>query len=187
MFRESQNIMNGSFFDRIGVADMEKIHSAVIGWIFSDDCKALTNQQKSELLCSLFHVNPSQTFNSFVVEVEHHDIDILITFLNKTFNESFQLLHPPCDCIVRLSIPCRFDGLSAYSPRTSDQCQSVNLSGECSFFHGCQSAFLQHFNVCHFSFPLPVFASRTGYTPHPPRRCISSPSARAYIPGTVFP
>ena len=70
--------MNGSFFDKIGVADMEKVHSAVIGWIFSDDCKALTNQQKSELLCSLFHVNPSQTFNSFVVEVEHHDIDVLI-------------------------------------------------------------------------------------------------------------
>lgn len=84
MFRESQNIMNGSFFDRIGVADMEKIHSAVIGWIFSDDCKALTNQQKSELLCSLFHVNPSQTFNSFVVEVEHHDIDILIITDNNT-------------------------------------------------------------------------------------------------------
>ena len=78
MYRESWNIMNGSFFDRIGVADMEKVHSAVIGWIFSNDCKALTNQQKSELLCSLFHVNPSQTFNSFVVEVEHHDIDILI-------------------------------------------------------------------------------------------------------------
>lgn len=84
MYRESQNIMNGSFFDRIGVADMEKVHSAVIGWIFSDDCKALTNQQKSELLCSLFHVNPSQTFNSFVVEVEHHDIDILIITDNNT-------------------------------------------------------------------------------------------------------
>ena len=84
MFRESQNIMNGSFFDRIGVADMEKVHSAVIGWIFSDDCKAITNQQKSELLCSLFHVNPSQTFNSFVVEVEHHDIDILIITDNNT-------------------------------------------------------------------------------------------------------
>lgn len=76
--------MNGSFFDKIGVADMEKVHSAVIGWIFSDECKALTNQQKSELLCSLFHVMPSQTFNSFVVEVEHHDIDILIITDNDT-------------------------------------------------------------------------------------------------------
>ena len=63
---------------------MEKVHSAVIGWIFSDECKALTNQQKSELLCSLFHVKPSQTFNSFVVEVEHHDIDVLIITDNNT-------------------------------------------------------------------------------------------------------
>ena len=70
--------MNGSFFERIGVADMEKVHSAVIGWIFSDDCKALTYQKKSELLCSLFQVSPVQTFNSIVVEVEHHDIDVLI-------------------------------------------------------------------------------------------------------------
>lgn len=76
--------MNGSFFDRIGVADMEKVHSAVIGWIFSDDCEAITTQQKSELLCSLFDVSPSQTFKSFVVEVEHHDIDILIITDNNT-------------------------------------------------------------------------------------------------------
>ena len=79
--------MNGSFFDKIGIADMEKVHSAVIGWIFSDECKALTNQQKSELLCSLFHVMPSQTFNSFVVEVEHHDIDVLIITDNNIFRE----------------------------------------------------------------------------------------------------
>ena len=56
MYRQSQNNMNGSFFDRIGVADMEKVHSAVIGWIFSDDCNALTNQQKSDLLSCLFQV-----------------------------------------------------------------------------------------------------------------------------------
>ena len=85
MYRESWKCnMNGSFFDKIGVADMEKVHSAVIGWMFSDDCKALTKQKKSELLCSLFHVSPSQTFNSFVVEVEHHDIDILIITDNNT-------------------------------------------------------------------------------------------------------
>ena len=69
--------MNGDFFNRIGVADMEKVHSAVIGWMFSDDCLALTPQQKTELLCGLFGEN-HQTFNSIRVEVEHHDIDILI-------------------------------------------------------------------------------------------------------------
>jgi hypothetical protein len=70
--------MNGSFFDKIGIADMEKVHSAVIGWIFSDDCNALNKQQKSNLLCSMFGIRPGQTFSSFEVKVEHHDIDVLI-------------------------------------------------------------------------------------------------------------
>ena len=76
--------MNGSFFDKIGVADMEKVHSAVISWMFSDDCCALNKQQKSELLCSLFNVRSVQAFNSFEVKVEHHDIDILIITDNDT-------------------------------------------------------------------------------------------------------
>ena len=76
--------MNGSFFDKIGVADMEKVHSAVIGWMFSDDCCALNKQQKSELLRSLFNVRSVQAFNSFEVKVEHHDIDILIITYNDT-------------------------------------------------------------------------------------------------------
>lgn len=76
--------MNGSFFDKIGVADMEKVHSAVIGWMFSDDCCALNKQQKSELLCSLFNVRSVQAFNSFEVKVEHQDIDILIITDNDT-------------------------------------------------------------------------------------------------------
>ena len=76
--------MNGSFFDKIGIADMEKVHSAVIGWLFSDECCALNKQQKSELLCSLFNVRPVQSFNSFEVKVEYHDIDILIITDNNT-------------------------------------------------------------------------------------------------------
>ena len=83
MYRKSHEIMNGSFFDKIGVADMEKVHSAVIGWIFSDDCCALNKQQKSVLLCSLFNVRPVQIFNSFEVKAGHHDIDILMTFENE--------------------------------------------------------------------------------------------------------
>lgn len=76
--------MNGDFFNRIGIADMEKVHSAVIGWIFSDQCKALTLNQKSELLCGLFDVTPVQYFNDFRVEVEHHNIDVIIITDEKT-------------------------------------------------------------------------------------------------------
>lgn len=76
--------MNGDFFNRIGIADMEKVHSAVIGWIFSDQCKALTLNQKSELLCGLFDVTPVQYFNDFRAEVEHHNIDVIIITDEKT-------------------------------------------------------------------------------------------------------
>lgn len=76
--------MNGDFFNRIGIADMEKVHSAVIGWIFSNQCKALTLNQKSELLCGLFDVTPVQYFNDFRVEVEHHNIDVIIITDEKT-------------------------------------------------------------------------------------------------------
>ncbi len=76
--------MNGDFFNRIGVADMEKVHSAVIGWMFSNDCKALTANQKSELLCGLFNVTPVQYFKDFRVEVEHHNIDVIIITDEKT-------------------------------------------------------------------------------------------------------
>ncbi len=57
---------------------MEKVHSAVIGWMFSKDCNALTPKQKSELLCGLFNVTPVQVFTDFSVEVERHNIDIII-------------------------------------------------------------------------------------------------------------
>ena len=67
-----------SFFDRIGLADMEKVHSAVIGWLFSDYCQALDNIQKSELLCSLFSVTPIKVFQTIKVELEQHNMDIII-------------------------------------------------------------------------------------------------------------
>lgn len=70
--------MNGDFFNRIGVADMEKVHSAVIGWMFSNNCNALTPEQKSELLCGLFGVKPIHKFSIKKVEVEHHNIDLII-------------------------------------------------------------------------------------------------------------
>ena len=57
---------------------MEKVHSAVIGWLFSDDCQALDNIQKSELLCSLFCVAPIKVFQTIRVEVEQHNIDVII-------------------------------------------------------------------------------------------------------------
>ncbi len=49
-----------NFFNAIGVADMEKVHSAVIGWILSDKCEAFGIDKKSELLCQLFDQQPNR-------------------------------------------------------------------------------------------------------------------------------
>lgn len=74
-----------NFFDAIGVADMEKVHSAVIGWMLSDKCDAFgTGDEgrkiRSELLQRLFRI-PEESFEVFD-KIESHlewrNIDILI-------------------------------------------------------------------------------------------------------------
>lgn len=57
---------------------MEKVHSAIMGWLFSDDCQALDIIQKSELLCKLFRVESIEVFQTIRTEVEHHNIDVII-------------------------------------------------------------------------------------------------------------
>lgn len=66
-----------NFFNAIGVADMEKVHSAVIGWMLSDKCQAFDIKAKSTLLCNLFQENV-RIFNTIDVHVEVYNIDILI-------------------------------------------------------------------------------------------------------------
>ena len=66
-----------NFFNAIGVADMEKVHSAVIGWMLSDKCNAFDIKEKSTLLCNLFKEN-IRIFKNIVVQVEVYNIDILI-------------------------------------------------------------------------------------------------------------
>ncbi len=69
---------NGHFFSRIGLADMEKIHSAVIGWIFSEDCQAYTLDEKSSVLNELAAINPV-TYKYINSITETNNVDILIT------------------------------------------------------------------------------------------------------------
>ena len=66
-----------NFFNAIGVADMEKVHSAVIGWMLSDKCQAFDIKAKSTLLCNLFQENV-RVFKTIIVQVEVYNIDILI-------------------------------------------------------------------------------------------------------------
>lgn len=48
--------MKLTFFDHIGTADMERIHSATIAWMISDSCEAFTLEERARFLKSLFNV-----------------------------------------------------------------------------------------------------------------------------------
>lgn len=69
--------MKQNIFQAIGLADLEKVHSAVIGWMLSENCNAFNIKAKSELLCKIFGASVS-TFNKINVIVEIHNLDILI-------------------------------------------------------------------------------------------------------------
>ena len=93
MYRESTNEIMKNFFNAIGVADMEKVHSAMIAWILDDENDATlpANQggvnslfstfpiaERSRLLCGMFGLLPKRQFKSIKTHVEWNDIDIMI-------------------------------------------------------------------------------------------------------------
>ncbi len=65
-----------SFFESIGMADMEKIHSQTIAWLFSSDCNAMSSAGKERILSSILSgTNISAIKN---VYTEYKSIDIVI-------------------------------------------------------------------------------------------------------------
>ena len=81
-----------NFFNAIGVADMEKVHSAMIAWILDDandrkhpnyaigktNFSTLPIEERSKLLCEMFNVEPTGKFDTIRTHVEWNDIDIMI-------------------------------------------------------------------------------------------------------------
>lgn len=73
-----------NFFDAIGVADMEKVHSAVIGWMLSDKCEAFGKGKRgreirSKLLQEVFGIKDNlECFDSIESHIEWKNIDILV-------------------------------------------------------------------------------------------------------------
>ena len=82
-----------NFFNAIGVADMEKVHSAMIAWILDNenDTTFSANQggvnslfstfpiaERSKLLCGMFGLLPERQFKSIKTHVEWNNIDIMI-------------------------------------------------------------------------------------------------------------
>ncbi|WP_426485309.1 PD-(D/E)XK nuclease family protein [Flavobacterium sp. 2] len=68
--------MNRTFFEYLGIADMERIHSQILAWIFSSDCNALNDSQKCNLLMTVF--NLENVFEIKNILTESQRIDILI-------------------------------------------------------------------------------------------------------------
>lgn len=68
--------MNKTFFEYLGIADMERIHSQILAWIFSSDFGALTEKQKIELLEKVFDLTNVVRIEKILTE--SHRIDILI-------------------------------------------------------------------------------------------------------------
>lgn len=67
---------NKSFFEYLGIADVERIHSQMIAWILSPDCLALDKSQKDTLLQVLFNLNEKSAVKN--IQTERNGIDILI-------------------------------------------------------------------------------------------------------------
>lgn len=71
-------ISRGTFFSKIGIADMERVHSAVIGWMLSDECVAFDISTRSKLLNALYGYDTGRRFTKIESFIEWKDIDILL-------------------------------------------------------------------------------------------------------------
>lgn len=71
--------MQKTFFEYLGIADMERIHSQILAWIFSSDCNAIDKSQKEILLSKIFHLETISSIKSILTESDHIDIVIETT------------------------------------------------------------------------------------------------------------
>lgn len=69
--------MGLNFFSALSLADVERVHSQVIGWIFHPENNALTVKEKALLLTELFHL-PVKRYENILSFTEEEHIDIII-------------------------------------------------------------------------------------------------------------
>lgn len=77
-----------TFFDAIGTADMERVHSGVIGWLLSLKCKAFTITEQSNILNSLFGIQNGPTYTTIEPCLEYDHIDIYIKTTDANGNDA---------------------------------------------------------------------------------------------------
>ena len=69
--------MASNFFSLISMADVERVQSAVIAWLFSDSCKALTIQAKLDALKGIFNIGVNLSRIDVIeayTEFQHMDV-----------------------------------------------------------------------------------------------------------------
>lgn len=66
--------MKKSFFEYLGLADMEKVHSQFLAWVLSDDCNAIESEGRQCLFKNLFGFDEKIT----QIQTERNNIDIFI-------------------------------------------------------------------------------------------------------------
>ncbi|KAF2082063.1 PD-(D/E)XK nuclease family protein [Flavobacterium sharifuzzamanii] len=68
--------MSKTFFEYLGIADMERIHSQILAWIFSSDCNALSESQKRDLVMNIFKLENVLEIKHILTESQRIDIII---------------------------------------------------------------------------------------------------------------
>jgi hypothetical protein len=63
-----------SFFEYLGLADVERIHSQFLAWVFSPNCDAIASSDKEEFFFNLFGIRGP----IISVQTEKENIDIII-------------------------------------------------------------------------------------------------------------
>ena len=81
-----------TFFDAIGTADMERVHSAVIGWILSDDCQAYNMAEKSTIIYEMFGVKSNRNFRDIRSCLEYNHMDIYVVTDETTRDEQIWVI-----------------------------------------------------------------------------------------------
>ena len=70
--------MTTNFFDSILIADKEKVHSAVIAWIFSKNNNLFSMEEKNIILKQICNISDDIYFEEIDAKAEVNSIDILI-------------------------------------------------------------------------------------------------------------
>lgn len=69
-----KNIEEKSFFEYLGLADMEKVHSQFLAWIFSNNCHSINEDQKNKLFRKIFKLKNNSKIEEIHTECNRIDI-----------------------------------------------------------------------------------------------------------------